>query len=182
MKLNLGSGRDYKEGFINIDYNKNLKAEVYHDLREMPYPFKDNTFSYIYASHIIEHFREPLDVLKELWRISKHKGIIHIKVPHWSYVGSVIDLTHRSYYSALSFNQFKEKDNYYNDKTSFGIKEIKLNTLYKKSGKIGKIGKIIDKIMFPILNFSLGLTEKLLCKFIPVHELEIKLEVLKDNN
>ena len=65
MKLHFGSGLDYKLGYINLDINKNIKADIYHDLNQHPYPFKPDSADEIIACHVIEHLNDPLTFLKE---------------------------------------------------------------------------------------------------------------------
>jgi len=83
-KLNLGSGEDKKEGYINIDFNPLAEPDVNHDLNQLPYPFEANTFDEVVAFHIIEHLDKPFEIMKELHRILKPGGLLHIKVPHFS--------------------------------------------------------------------------------------------------
>ncbi len=83
-KLNLGCGQFKKKGYVNLDNVVGFEPDVLHDLEDFPYPFKDNTFDLIEADHVLEHLDKPLHVLRELHRISKPGGIIHIKVPHFS--------------------------------------------------------------------------------------------------
>jgi len=83
-KLNLGCGERKKAGFINIDWNKETKPDILHDLNIFPYPFEDNYFDLIEASHILEHLDKPFLVMKELHRLLKPNGILIIKVPHFS--------------------------------------------------------------------------------------------------
>ena len=51
MKLNLGCGKDIKTGYINLDIVDYGGNEI-HDITTFPYPFEDNTFEEIYASHV----------------------------------------------------------------------------------------------------------------------------------
>lgn len=83
-KLNLGCGIDYKEGYVNVDFHSHINIDVQHNLNVTPYPFKDGEFDYILASHILEHLDKPFEVMKELHRIVRPGGKIHIKVPHFS--------------------------------------------------------------------------------------------------
>ncbi len=83
-KLNLGCGSDKKAGYINLDWQESAKPDVQHDLNRIPYPFGDNTFDLIEAFHVIEHLDRPFTVMKELHRILKPGGTLHIKVPHFS--------------------------------------------------------------------------------------------------
>ncbi|MFC1701023.1 methyltransferase domain-containing protein [Patescibacteria group bacterium] len=83
-KLNLGCGKFPKDGYINLDIDKNSIADIFWDLREFPYPFENNSFSLIEACHVIEHLPEPLDAIKELNRILTPGGKLIMKVPHFS--------------------------------------------------------------------------------------------------
>lgn len=82
-KLNLGCGQDYKKGWLNLDINRGVKADIYADLQK-PLPFKNNRFSQILAQDILEHFtkEEGEAILKECWRVLKFGGIIKVRVPH----------------------------------------------------------------------------------------------------
>ena len=83
-KLNLGCGEFPKKGYINVDYYSVSKPDISHDLNVVPYPFKDNEFTFIEADHLLEHLSNPFAIMKELTRISKNAGTIKIKVPHFS--------------------------------------------------------------------------------------------------
>lgn len=45
-------------------------------------PFKDNTLDYVLSSHNIEHYFDPVQALKEWWRVIKPGGYIVVIVPH----------------------------------------------------------------------------------------------------
>lgn len=83
-KLNLGAGESKKEGYVNIDWQKDTNPDFVHDLNVFPYPFSDNSFDVIEASHVLEHLDRPFLVMKELHRILKKGGSLIIKVPHFS--------------------------------------------------------------------------------------------------
>jgi SAM-dependent methyltransferase len=83
-KLNLGCGESRKEGYVNVDWNPLTKPDVTCDLNRLPYPFADGQFDLIEAWHVLEHLDKPFDVMRELHRILKPGGILHIKVPHFS--------------------------------------------------------------------------------------------------
>ena len=54
MKLNLGCGKDIKDGYVNLDI-VDYGGNQIHDINTFPYPFPENNFDEIYASHILEH-------------------------------------------------------------------------------------------------------------------------------
>lgn len=79
VKLNLGCGRRWQKGFINVDHyivpNKKHKMFVKADLTKK-LPFKDDYADYIIMNDVIEHFgfMQVVPVLKEIKRILKPGG------------------------------------------------------------------------------------------------------------
>jgi len=73
LKLHLGCGEKYLEGYVNIDFPQeehtviNVKADVYQDIRTLDYP--ENSVDEIRNHHIFEHFKR-IDELHLLcqWR------------------------------------------------------------------------------------------------------------------
>jgi len=102
-KLNLGSGGDYREDWINLDIRDNVKLDIKHDLGKFPYPFKPNTFDEVLINHVLEHVNEPIQVLKELTRICKNKAKIIINVPHAISYAHKSDIQHKSNFTENSF-------------------------------------------------------------------------------
>lgn len=45
-------------------------------------PFKDDTFDFVIASHVLEHFYDPIDTLGEWLRVVKPYGIVFVIFPH----------------------------------------------------------------------------------------------------
>jgi predicted SAM-dependent methyltransferase len=92
--LNLGSGNDYRDGWVNVDLHSSM-ADVRHDLSKAPWPFPDAHFDYAYADQVLEHI--PLSVdgrngyysfLRELCRVLKPSGVAYIGVPHGKDAGA----------------------------------------------------------------------------------------------
>ena len=109
MKLNLGCGEDIRKGYVNLDYVKHLGVDKVHDLNKLPYPFKDNSFDEIYASHVLEHLDvEWFAFIKELNRLLKKGGRIIVKVPHFTAALAFIE-NHRRFFRYRSFESFDEQ-------------------------------------------------------------------------
>ncbi len=106
-KLNIGCGHDYREGYVNLDSGK-CRADVYHDMNVVPYPFKDNSFIYIFSNHSLEHVRKDrwLDVVGELYRISKPDAVWEIKAPYALSDNFFTDPTHDMPLTTRSFDYF----------------------------------------------------------------------------
>jgi len=112
-KLNLGCGSDYREGWINADLSEWIKKDVTLDLRNIPLPFEDNSFDYIFSSHTLEHISGSLTPLMiELWRILKPKGVLEIRVPHFSHYSALTGFEHKHVFSINVFNVFMDTSYY----------------------------------------------------------------------
>jgi predicted SAM-dependent methyltransferase len=96
VKLNLGSGQNTKQGFINVDKFGN--PDVLHDLEQFPWPWDDNSVDEVLMNHVLEHLGESFSVfigiLKELYRICKPDARITIIVPHPRHDDFLTDPTH----------------------------------------------------------------------------------------
>ncbi len=174
-RLNIGSGTDYREGWDNIDYNKEYHPEIIWDLTKMPWPIEDSTYDEIAMIHVLEHFHDPILIVNEIYRISKNGAKVLIKVPHHSSHFSKGDLTHHHQFSTREFTHFQYDEIYYNSSTRFKVK-TSLNCVNAKNRLPAKI---FNYIFNPIVNFNFSLTENLLCKFIPIYEVIFELEVIK---
>jgi hypothetical protein len=81
-------GRPVWRGLVTLDHDPDCKPDVLHDLEDFPYPFEDNSFDEIAAYHCLEHmgrqgdWRFFFDQFSELWRITKHGGVLFGIVPH----------------------------------------------------------------------------------------------------
>ena len=118
-KLNLGCGRDIIEGWTNLDINPNVGADVIFDLEQIEtiakwpdgtnlLPFKDNHFDKILCSHTLEHLRNILPLMEELWRISKPKAEFIIRVPYALHNSAFDDPTHIRFFVPESFIYFAQ--------------------------------------------------------------------------
>lgn len=91
--LNLGCGTDIvrREGFdcVNLDVLPLEGVDVVHDMMRTPWPFKDETFDAVLASHVLEHVpagedgRGFLRVMEELHRVMRPGGFLVVRAPHW---------------------------------------------------------------------------------------------------
>jgi predicted SAM-dependent methyltransferase len=82
LLVNLGSGPQYIEGFVNVDGNPFQKKDLWLDIR-FGLPFSDGSVSAIYMCHVLEHFAFPAaqKILRECQRVLAAEGGIRIVVP-----------------------------------------------------------------------------------------------------
>lgn len=84
QKLNLGCGRNYLKGYTNLDISPDVGADVISDI-EQGLPFRSNTFDEVLCENVLTQIRLPdtfIEVMNELWRITKPDGSILIRVPN----------------------------------------------------------------------------------------------------
>ena len=102
--LDVGCGPHSKiAGSVGLDMRPAPHVDVVHDLNIYPYPFSENTFDRIEASHIIEHIERPLYFMNELHRIGTEGALIRIITPHYSSQLSYGDLEHRYHFGYITF-------------------------------------------------------------------------------
>ena len=88
MKLNIGCGRNCKEGFINIDsVERENKLDMILDVTKK-FPFEKDSVDYIYAEHFIEHLNwlEGLKFLRNCFRVLKPNGILRLVLPDYYHI------------------------------------------------------------------------------------------------
>lgn len=127
----------------------------------------NNFFDVIHICHVLEHIAEPLDTLREVYRILKEDGICVIEVPNAdfflrkSYKVSFDKLQHLYHFSANTLERLAKK-------AGFKIREV-------KPGDIGNLSQNIlirlskttvyyfTQIYFRLFNRNIGENLKIIC-------------------
>jgi SAM-dependent methyltransferase len=104
--LNLGCGKDIKEGFVNLDWAPTPGVDVVHDLDSYPWPFGDEAFETILAMDVYEHVDKPLEFMWECWRFLKVGGSLGLRTAAWDAKDSYRDPTHKRFLTENSFDYF----------------------------------------------------------------------------
>ena len=83
IKLHLGCGSRYIEGFIHIDLIDNYDHINHITSVDNLTMYPDNSVDLIYCSHVLEHFKRSHvpAVLKEWYRVLKPAGLLRLSVP-----------------------------------------------------------------------------------------------------
>jgi SAM-dependent methyltransferase len=115
-RLNLGSGTDIREGWINLDRSALPGVDVVHDIEQLPLPFSSDSFDYVLCQDVLEHV-DYIPLLRDIRRILKAGGILHIRVPHFTSSYAYGDPTHKRFFSSDTFYFFVAENNrsYYFD-------------------------------------------------------------------
>ena len=74
---------------------------------EKPWPLSDNLCDFIFCKSTLEHTREPLNVLKEMYRVLKPYGRVIILVPDWhsQWKNFYDDVTHQRPFTRKGLTQ-----------------------------------------------------------------------------
>lgn len=113
MKINLGCGHEYLEGFINCDISKKFKADLHFDMELTDWPIKSDTVKEIYAFHVLEHLSSTgyLNAWQEMYRICKHNAIVSVRFPHHLHDHFYSDPTHKTAITMGGLKLFNKKRN-----------------------------------------------------------------------
>ncbi len=86
LQLNLGCGRDYRPGWINVDCREDHNPDIVFDLEKTPWPLESNCADIILLKYVLEYIGKEtsifLNVMSEIYRISKPDAIIEIYMTH----------------------------------------------------------------------------------------------------
>jgi SAM-dependent methyltransferase len=106
--LDVGCGIRKLAGAVGIDRNPASAADVLCDLDRAPYPFRDDSFDALHATHVIEHVADVMRAMEEFHRLVRAGGRVRIVTPHYTDFSSFCDPTHRWHLNSFSFRYFGE--------------------------------------------------------------------------
>jgi SAM-dependent methyltransferase len=105
--LDVGCGPKKKVSWATgMDFVKSVAADVVHDLNDVPWPFPDDSFDVVVASHVLEHVPDMIRVCREIHRVSKPGALIRVATPHYSNPATFTDPTHVRGLSYQTFEYF----------------------------------------------------------------------------
>jgi hypothetical protein len=96
LKLDLGCGKNKREGFLGVDVRSFPGVDIVTDIRGK-WMWSDNTVEEVNCSHFLEHLTasERIHFVNELYRVMKPGAKATIVVPHWCSTRAYGDLTHQ---------------------------------------------------------------------------------------
>lgn len=104
-RLNYGCGRDYREGWVNVDVNPEVRADI-HVSVGVRLPLPDGEFQEVLLDNVLEHIprHQVFEFLDEIHRVSAHGAIVRIYVPHFTSVFAWANLSHHSVFAIGAFD------------------------------------------------------------------------------
>lgn len=115
LKLDIGCGRNRKEGFLGVDSIAFEGVDVVHDVRVAPWPWEDNSVAEVSSSHFLEHLTnfdgkwERVKFFNELYRVMKPGAKATLVFPHWASNRYYGDPTHKEPFSEMGFYYLKRE-------------------------------------------------------------------------
>jgi SAM-dependent methyltransferase len=111
MKLHLGCGENYRNGWVNVDFEGDHIDQAV-DLSKFPWPWDNNSVDEVFLEQVIEHFQRPEFVLKEIHRILKPGGRVELITPHKESISACI-IDHKALMTRRFFEAFCDPDHYW---------------------------------------------------------------------
>lgn len=152
--LNLGCGRDHRDGYVNLDIARLPEVDVVANLGLGLLPFRDDEFGVVLCRDVLEHVN-VVPALKEIHRVLAPGGVTVISAVHFTSRNLYADPTHLRGFSARTFDYFAkgltpEDRSYYFD-FSFDTVESKIQF----SALLGR-GRFLvwDRLVEPVINLS----------------------------
>ena len=123
--LDIGCGAQKQPGAIGIDRRPLPGVDVICDF-ERALPFKQGSVAVAYSFHSVEHIRDLITFMEELYRVCAPDAMVYVKTPYYASRKAFIDPTHVRFMTEESFEYFKSP-NYYGLKTNFETVSITYN-------------------------------------------------------
>ncbi|MBM7563874.1 class I SAM-dependent methyltransferase [Paenibacillus sacheonensis] len=81
QRVDLGCGLNKHRDCMGIDVDASLNPDLVHDLNER-LPLEDDSVSFLLACRSLEYAKDLRGVMKEIYRVCKHKAVVCIVAPH----------------------------------------------------------------------------------------------------
>lgn len=109
MKLDIGCGKNKKEGFIGVDMYPMEGVDTVCNLASGRWPWDDGSIEEVHCSHFLEHLTnlgdkwERVHFFNELDRVLQKDGKATLIFPHWASNRYYGDPTHKEPFSEMGF-------------------------------------------------------------------------------
>lgn len=144
-KLNIGCGKDIKEGYYNVDLIKFPGVDKVLDLDKFPYSLPSDHFDFIYCKSVLQCVKNSTKVLMEFYRILRPGGRLYFDVPHFSSKNVWKDITHKRGFAFQSFDIFVNNQKY---TTGLNVEFSKM----RKKLIFGKKFAVFNYLIEPLAN------------------------------
>ncbi len=102
FKLDIACGQNKQAGFFGVDI-AGENVDLIYDLEQFPWPFPDNSVDEAFCSHFIEHTKDLIKFMNELYRILKPGAKCMVLAPYYNSMRAWQDPTHTRAISEATF-------------------------------------------------------------------------------
>jgi SAM-dependent methyltransferase len=102
FRLDVACGSNKTPGFFGVDI-AGKDVDVIWDLEKFPWPFPDNSVDEIVCNHYIEHTKDLIAFMNELYRIMAPGATALIRAPYYNSMRAWQDPTHTRAISDATF-------------------------------------------------------------------------------
>lgn len=106
LKVHVGCGKNYIQGWINCDLTYKYQVDKVWDLTSPYPPFEVGSVDFIFIEHVLEHFtlKQGIKILKTFNSLLKKGGVLRVVVPSLESLvkGYLEDENYRDLYNELN--------------------------------------------------------------------------------
>lgn len=184
LRLNLGCGRRSLPGFYGVDHIALPGVDILADLNEPFDALPDDCVDAIYCRHTLEHVGRFLELVTELYRVTRPGGRIEVIVPHFSNPYYFSDPTHVRFFGLYSFYYFcdeadqprRKVPNFYLPQR-FRVESVQCRLLTESL-----LDRLLRAVCQPVINRGprwLDWYERRLCRWLPANDIRYVLRPCK---
>jgi len=122
VMVDLGCGSKKIDGAIGLDRRLEPGVDLICDF-EHELPLKTDSVDIMNMSHIMEHVRDLIPFMEEVYRVCRPGSEVRVIVPYYTSRGAFRDPTHVRFITEDTFQYFESPTNY-GIKTNFRIEKI----------------------------------------------------------
>lgn len=167
IRLHLGSGLNYLDGYLNCDISNKIKIDKLVNL-EKELDWQDDCVEEIIIEHTLEHIENIHQLFQEFYRVCCNGAKIKIKVPYFAHESAFSTMSHCRFFSYTTFDMLDKNHICHWQEDNFDFVTIKKRLNWRK-----------QLFWLNIFNLCPRIYQELWCWIFPARELEVVLEVRK---
>lgn len=122
MKVDLGCGKNKMLGYYGIDKIATKETDMVCDFDEERIRLKDDSCTELFSRHTLEHCKNIVHVMAEIYRICKDGARVTIIVPYGTSHQWIQDPTHQTCFNEDTFRKYFCNPEYVASFSDYGIR------------------------------------------------------------
>lgn len=132
--LDVGCGKAKFPGAVGLDIRSNSRVDIVTDLDRLPWPLKDSAFDLVLIRHCLEHLKDVVATIEELYRITRPGGRIVVETPHFSWCEAYVHPRHIHFFAGGSLDYYRPGNEHYQAQLRIVRRRIYFNDFFKWIG------------------------------------------------